>query len=86
MGLSCGMVGLPNVGRSTIFNAITMSDDGARSDYMFSTTAPLRGTVEVPDDRLAQINEHIETDETVWLLDSFSIIDAPFSQRRNSWP
>lgn len=75
MGLSCGMVGLPNVGRTTIFNAITMSDDGMRSDYMFSTTAPLRGVVEVPDLRLDRIHQKIPTEKVVPA--QMTVVDIP---------
>ena len=75
MGLSCGMVGLPNVGRTTIFNAITLTEGGERSDYMFSTTEPLRGSVEVPDERLQRINQHIETEKIV--PGQMTVVDIP---------
>lgn len=64
MALSCGIVGLPNAGKSTIFSAITGTET-ERSAYMFSTTAPLKGVVNVPDDRLHRIRECIPAQKVV---------------------
>ncbi|MBM3390577.1 MAG: redox-regulated ATPase YchF [Betaproteobacteria bacterium] len=54
MSLKCGIVGLPNVGKSTLFNALTKSGIAAEN-YPFCTIEPNVGIVEVPDARLAQL-------------------------------
>ncbi|MGH7039210.1 MAG: redox-regulated ATPase YchF, partial [Stellaceae bacterium] len=52
MGFSCGIVGLPNVGKSTLFNALTATAAAEAANYPFSTIAPNIGRVAVPDARL----------------------------------
>src|SRR5258705_10402190 len=54
MSLKCGIVGLPNVGKSTLFNALTKAGIAAEN-YPFCTIDPNIGIVEVPDPRLAGI-------------------------------
>src|SRR5258707_3860146 len=54
MSLKCGIVGLPNVGKSTLFNALTKAGIAAEN-YPFCTIDPNIGIVEVPDPRLPQI-------------------------------
>ena len=51
MGFNCGIVGLPNVGKSTLFNALTSSQAEA-ANYPFCTIEPNLGRVPVPDPRL----------------------------------
>src|SRR5437764_1256071 len=50
--LSAGIVGLPNVGKSTLFNAVTQSRKAMAANYRFCTIEPNQGIVTVPDDRL----------------------------------
>lgn len=64
MGLNCGIVGLPNVGKSTIFNALT-SAKAASANYPFCTIDPNVGIVAVPDQRLDKIAEIIPTQKIV---------------------
>jgi hypothetical protein len=52
MTLKCGIVGLPNVGKSTLFNALTASSAAEAANYPFCTIEPNTGTVLVPDERL----------------------------------
>ena len=56
--MECGIVGLPNVGKSTLFNALTAAG-AAAANYPFCTIEPNVGIVPVPDQRLAQINDFI---------------------------
>jgi ribosome-binding ATPase len=55
MGFQCGIVGLPNVGKSTLFNALTETAAAAAANYPFCTIEPNVGRVPVPDPRLQQI-------------------------------
>jgi GTP-binding protein YchF len=55
MGFSCGIVGLPNVGKSTLFNALTATQAAEAANYPFCTIEPNVGRVSVPDPRLDQL-------------------------------
>ena len=55
MGFTCGIVGLPNVGKSTLFNALTSTQAAAAANYPFCTIEPNTGRVPVPDPRLDRL-------------------------------
>ncbi len=57
MGFNCGLVGLPNVGKSTLFNALTATAAAAAENFPFCTIEPNIGRVPVPDARLAKLGE-----------------------------
>jgi GTP-binding protein YchF len=62
MGFKCGIVGLPNVGKSTLFNALTQTAAAEAANYPFSTIEPNVGEVGVPDPRLDRIAEIARSD------------------------
>ena len=64
MSLQCGIVGLPNVGKSTLFNALTKAGIAAEN-YPFCTIEPNTGVVEVPDPRLQQLADIISPERIV---------------------
>ncbi|WP_024327510.1 redox-regulated ATPase YchF [Thioalkalivibrio sp. AKL19] len=64
MSLKCGIVGLPNVGKSTLFNALTRAEIAAEN-YPFCTIDPNVGVVEVPDPRLTRLSEIVKPQRTL---------------------
>ena len=64
MSLKCGIVGLPNVGKSTLFNALTKAGIAAEN-YPFCTIEPNTGVVEVPDPRLDQLSDIVKPERVV---------------------
>ena len=65
MGFKCGIVGLPNVGKSTLFNALTQSAAAAAANYPFCTIEPNVGDVPVPDPRLDQLAKIAKSAQTI---------------------
>lgn len=65
MGFNCGIVGLPNVGKSTLFNALTETVSAEAANYPFCTIEPNVGRVPVPDDRLERISGISQSAKTI---------------------
>lgn len=63
--MEAGIVGLPNVGKSTLFNALTSSKSAASENYPFCTIEPNEGIVSVPDDRLERITKYITPQKVI---------------------
>ncbi|HLS84185.1 MAG TPA: redox-regulated ATPase YchF [Arenimonas sp.] len=72
MGIKCGIVGLPNVGKSTLFNALTKAGIAA-ANFPFCTIEPNTGVVPVPDPRLQQLAEIVKPERVV--PTSFEFVD-----------
>ncbi len=65
MSFSCGLVGLPNVGKSTLFNALTSSINASAANYPFCTIEPNFGSVTVPDKRLDKLAEIVGSEKII---------------------
>lgn len=65
MALQAGIVGLPNVGKSTLFNAVSNSAKAQASNYRFCTIEPNVGLVDVPDERIDKLAELVKPNRTV---------------------
>ena len=65
MALQAGIVGLPNVGKSTLFNAVSNSAKAQASNYRFCTIEPNIGLVDVPDERMDKLAELVKPNRTV---------------------
>src|SRR5690625_7322150 len=64
MGFNCGIVGLPNVGKATLFTAVTRADIGAEN-FPFCTIEPNSGVVAVPDARLEALARIVQPERTL---------------------
>ena len=65
MGFKCGIVGLPNVGKSTLFNALTSSKNAQAANFPFCTIDPNIGIVDVPDDRIKTLSALSKSKKTI---------------------
>ncbi len=65
MALSIGIVGLPNAGKSTLFNALLKKQVAAAENYPFTTIDPNTGIVEVPDERLSELARVVHTEKII---------------------
>lgn len=71
MSLKVGIVGLPNVGKSTLFNALLKRQQALVANYPFATIEPNVGIVEVPDERLKKLAEIVHTNKIVYATVEF---------------
>ena len=71
MGLSIGIVGLPNVGKSTIFNALTRAQNAESANYPFCTIEPNKAVVPVPDERVDTLAEMANSQKTLHAVVDF---------------
>lgn len=71
MGLSIGLVGLPNVGKSTTFNALTKAQNALAANYPFATIEPNKAMVPVPDKRLDKLAELSKSKQTIYATVEF---------------
>tara|TARA_Y100001954_G_scaffold236678_1_gene298055 strand:- start:2398 stop:2859 length:462 start_codon:yes stop_codon:yes gene_type:complete len=71
MSFKCGIVGLPNVGKSTLFNALTNSNKAQAGNFPFCTIDPNVGIVQVPDERLTNLSKISVSKKTIHTTISF---------------
>src|SRR5690349_1250681 len=71
MGLKCGIVGLPNVGKSTLFNCLTSSQQAEAANYPFCTIEPNLGVVTLPDKRVDELVKLYNPKKTVKTIIEF---------------
>jgi len=74
MGLKCGIVGLPNVGKSTLFNAIS-NNKAEAANFPFCTIEPNVGVISVPDDRLKILESLVNPQKVI--PTSFEFVGYP---------
>ena len=71
MGFKCGIVGLPNVGKSTLFNALTATKNAEAANFPFCTIDPNIGVVEVPDNRLDTLAKFTKSKKKIYTTTTF---------------
>ena len=80
MGFKCGIVGLPNVGKSTLFNALTNSSKAQAANFPFCTIDPNIGVVPVPDHRLDELvkisNSKKKINTTISFVDIAGLVEG----------
>ena len=74
MGFKCGIVGLPNVGKSTLFNALTASKNAEAANFPFCTIDPNIGIVDVVDKRLDKLTDLSKSKKKKFILILLSLI------------
>ena len=74
MALSLGIVGLPNVGKSTLFNALTKAQNAESANYPFCTIEPNKATVPVPDERVEKLAQIAQPERCVYATVDFTDI------------
>lgn len=82
--MKLGIVGLPNVGKSTLFNAITSTRNAQAANYPFCTIEPNAGVVAVPDPRLDKLAELWQTDKKTPATVEFVDIAGLVKERRRA--
>lgn len=85
MSLQCGIVGLPNVGKSTLFNALTKAGIAAEN-YPFCTIEPNVGVVEVPDARLQALADIVKPERVLPAVVEFVDIAGLLQRGRPGQP